>query len=177
MYVDGNWPPGCRRPRHSSSRPRLSRPRSMYCDVVAIVVVVSCKRLCPLNSRSSVLRLELARHSRCSFGFLTHPFLILSRDASDASDGDAAAAVAAVDGVDAVDAVGADAAGADGVVAADDGRSAWPRDGNTDDDDAPNSDAAIHRASVRRPSNRRHLRPYHAPISHGAMYLNQSEMK
>lgn len=175
MYVDGSWPPVIHRRRHSSSMHRLSRPRSMYCDVVVIVVVVSCKRLCPLNSRSSVLRLELVRHSRCSFGFLKHPFLILSRDVSDASGGDAAAA----DGVDAVDAVGADAAGAGGAAAAaaGDGRSAWPRDGSTGDGDAPNSDAAIRQASARHPSDRHHPRPYHAPISHGAMYLNQSEMK
>lgn len=43
---------------------------------VLVVEAVFCRRLCRLNSRFSVSLLELARHSRCSLGFLNRPFLL-----------------------------------------------------------------------------------------------------
>lgn len=52
-------------------------PKLLHSDVS--VVVVSCTRLCLLDSRSWALMLESARHSRCPFGFLkSYRFLFLS---------------------------------------------------------------------------------------------------
>lgn len=52
-------------------------PKLRHSDVS--VVVVSCTRLCLLDSKSWALMLESARHSRCPFGFLkSYRFLFLS---------------------------------------------------------------------------------------------------